>query len=264
MANARQVRGPDGQVLGAIATIRDVTEQRELERQRSLLLSAMMHDLKSPLATIKGISQLIHRRILRAHEIPEETRETLVDELGSVDQKVSQMARLIDDLVESGHRALAPALQEMDLVALVRALSSQMNHSEQNHTIRLETTLSELVGEWDCDRLERALDNVLRNAVKYSPAGGAVRVGVERARENGREEAVITVEDRGIGIPKSDQARIFERFYRAGNATEVASGTGIGLAAVHQTVESHGGTIGIESVEGEGTTVRIRLPVKPS
>jgi signal transduction histidine kinase len=248
-------------VLGVIATVRDVTHHRELERQRELLLSTIVHDLKSPLATIRGMAQLVHRRLVRTHEFPEELREDLVSGLERIDEKVSQMARLIDDVVESGRRHREPHFQKQDILPAIRSICATIDRSEEHHSIRVETSLAELVGEWDRDRLERAVENLVRNAVKYSPDGGTVRVRIDQTVSDRPCEALITVEDHGIGVPESDQARIFERFYRAGNAAGVAAGTGIGLAAVRQAVESHGGTVVLESVEGEGTTVRVRLPL---
>ena len=116
-----------------------------------------------------------------------------------------------------------------------------------------------LVGEWDVARLERVLGNLLSNAIKYSPNGGEIAVSV-RAEAG---QAVLTVQDRGIGIPPADQPRVFERFERARNAVGRIGGSGIGLATSKQIIEQHGGTIAVESREGQGSTFTVRLPLTP-
>jgi len=127
---------------------------------------------------------------------------------------------------------------------------------------RIEFTSSEpeLVGRWDPARLERVVENLIGNAIKYSPDGGAIEVAVRRqgAAESG--EAVLTIRDHGIGIPGEDLPHVFERFYRASNV-EGRAGTGIGLAGSQQIVRQHGGEIALQSREREGTTVTTTLPI---
>jgi signal transduction histidine kinase len=118
-----------------------------------------------------------------------------------------------------------------------------------------------VVGEWDRMRLERVLDNLLSNAVKYSPQGGPIAIRVGREDDAGGAWAVVSVRDDGIGVPAEDLPWIFERYRRAGNVAGRVAGTGIGLAGARQIVEQHGGTIGVESDEGQGTTVTVRLPL---
>jgi signal transduction histidine kinase len=121
----------------------------------------------------------------------------------------------------------------------------------------VSTELSELVGEWDAGRLARVLDNLLDNAVKYSPRGGTVEVAVAREADL----AVLSVTDRGEGIPAGDLPHIFERFRRGRNVEGRIPGTGIGLAGVQRIVELHAGTIDVASEVGVGTTLTIRLPL---
>jgi signal transduction histidine kinase len=113
------------------------------------------------------------------------------------------------------------------------------------------------VGAWDAARLEPALDNLVDNAVEYSPDGGDVTV---RVRVEG-DAAVVRVADRGIGIPAADLPRVFERLHRGANVAGRIDGTGIGLARVRQTVAQHGGTVDVQSREGHGSTVTVRLPL---
>jgi signal transduction histidine kinase len=119
--------------------------------------------------------------------------------------------------------------------------------------------LPELIGLWDAFRLERVLDNLLGNAVKYSPHGGAISVRVSQERG----DAVLEVVDQGLGIPAAALPHLFEHFQRAGNVG-TTQGTGLGLVGVRRIVEEHGGTIDIRSQEGQGTTVTIHLPRVPA
>jgi signal transduction histidine kinase len=127
-----------------------------------------------------------------------------------------------------------------------------------DHALRVVTATPELVGDWDRQRLIRVVENLLNNAIKYSPEGGEVIVFVAQD-ESG--DAVVRVQDRGIGIPAKDLPHIFERFYRAGNAAGRMAGTGIGLAGARQIVERHGGTVTVESEEGVGSVFTLRLPL---
>jgi len=125
--------------------------------------------------------------------------------------------------------------------------------------LRLEVAASP-VGCWDAARIERVLDNLIGNAVKYSPEGGPITVGLAVDLD----WAVLSVRDEGIGVPADDRERIFEQFHRAANAAEHFPGTGLGLFSVRQIVQAHGGTIHVESPAGRGSTFVVRLPVARS
>lgn len=146
----------------------------------------------------------------------------------------------------------------MDLVGLARRKISEYEQTAERHVFRVAAE-TELVGVWDAARLERVLDNLLGNAIKYTPDGGVITVIVVRDDDETGHWAVLSVRDPGMGIPPVDVQRIFERFQRAGNVGPI-SGSGIGLAVVRQIVEQHGGTISVESTEGEGSTFTLRLP----
>jgi len=127
------------------------------------------------------------------------------------------------------------------------------------HTIVLESLSDEIIGEWDVVRVERAIANLLVNAVKYSPSGGQITL---RAWRDG-DLACFAVSDEGMGIPERDVPHIFERFHRGRNVIGSIGGTGIGLSAARQIVEQHGGTIAVDSREGVGSTFTVRLPLQP-
>jgi signal transduction histidine kinase len=139
----------------------------------------------------------------------------------------------------------------------VRRVADEQQRATDRHEIRLESAESRIDGTWDEARLERVVTNLIANAVKYSPDGGTVRVSL--AHEEG--SAVLAVQDQGIGIPAADVPRIFDRFFRARNATGRFAGSGIGLGSVLQIVQAHGGRIDVQSREGEGSTFVVRLPL---
>jgi signal transduction histidine kinase len=126
--------------------------------------------------------------------------------------------------------------------------------------VELQSTSPELTGHWDESRLERALSNLVENALKYSPDGGTVRVTISPLSEGGVEYVLLSVSDEGIGIPESDLERIFDRFQRGSNVPERLSGSGVGLSYVREIVVRHGGSIAVESQVSKGTTFTIQLP----
>jgi signal transduction histidine kinase len=172
-------------------------------------------------------------------------------------------------------RSLRLRCELCDLVALVQQAAADQQRMTERHRLRVESALPTLVGTWDAARLRRVLDNLLANAVKYSPAGGEVTVSLETADRvptgpqedpmggQGRAWAVLQVRDQGVGIPAADQAHIFERFWRGGNVGHIA-GRGLGLAGVRHIVQQHGGSIDLQSQEGAGSTFTIRLPLDPT
>ena len=230
----------------------------EAVRVRDQFLSTVSHDLKSPLTTIKGRVQLLRQR-LSATPTPE--GERLAADLSRIDQTAARMTRLIDELLDVARlqagQPLALDPHPVDLAALVRRMVTEYQDVSRRHRIRVETPAPAVLGVFDPSRLERVLDNLLSNSIKYSPTGGDITV---RLREEG-DTAILEVRDRGLGIPAADLPHIFERFRRAGNVGR-ASGTGLGLTGTRQIVEKHGGTIAVDSEEGAGTTVTVRLPLR--
>ena len=132
----------------------------------------------------------------------------------------------------------------------------------EQHSVTLTCDLQAVVGSWDGARLERAVQNLISNAIKFSPDGGEVTVGLTRDVTPDGDVAVLTVRDQGLGIPADDLPHLFTRFYRAGNVVGKVAGTGLGLASVRQVVEGHGGSIAVESTLGAGSTFTLHLPLE--
>ncbi len=256
------VTGDDGTQLGAVVTFRDVTAQRTLERQKDDFLAAAAHDLKTPRTTIKGVAQILQRRVGR-WETPE--AEQLLQDLARIDSNVSKMNLLINKLLDITRLQMDQPLtlekRPTDLVAVTKAVIEDQQTASKCHTVRLETETPEVIGMLDLFRIERVMTNLLANSIRFSPQGGEIRVGIRQVIEADMRWGVITVYDTGLGIPAPDLPHIFDRFYRAGNVEGKIARAGIGLAGVRQIVEQHGGSISAESGEGGGTTFTVRLPL---
>jgi K+-sensing histidine kinase KdpD len=263
LVNSAPLRDANGAIIGAVLAFQDITAIKDYERSREDFLSALSHDLRTPITSIRGMAQVLLRRASRM-EIPESTRMT--EGLKTIEAATGKMSAMLTELLDLARlqsgRSLELQKGPVDLVALARRTAEEFQRTATGHEIRVETALPALVGQWDAVRLERVLGNLLSNAVKYSPEGGVIIVQVNQDTEGAETEAVLSVRDDGIGIPAADLPRVFERFHRAANVTGRIAGTGIGLAGSRQIVEQHGGTIAVESTEGAGSTFIVRLPLR--
>ena len=241
---------PDGTIY--LSVLRDISERRLLEEQRQEFIAMVAHDLKNPLTTMKGFAQLLQRR----GAYNERNVATIV-------AQANRLERLIDDLrdvarIDAGRLALVRT--SVDLAALVRANVEESRALSDAHTIHLESPDEPVIGLWDAGRLAQVIENLLANAVKYSPDGGAITVHVAGTDD----EARLAVIDEGIGIPPEALARIFERFYRADAGVAAnRKGLGLGLYISKALVEAHGGTIAAESRSPTGSAFSVTLPREP-
>lgn len=184
--------------------------------------------------------------------------------LNDADVAASMMAAMLDELLDltrmEAGRPLELRRRQIDLSTLARQAAADYERAAPNHLIVVEHDGQPLPGDWDPTRLERMLTNLLSNAVKYSPVGGAITLSLSRQVDSDGAWACLSVRDQGLGIPIDDLPFIFERFHRAANVVGKVSGVGIGLAGAKQIVEQHGGSMTVESREGEGSTFTVRLP----
>lgn len=254
----------EGQPAGAVAVFEDVTEERLEERARDDFLSAAAHDLKTPLTSIKGFTQLLERRLARDGVLQPETAGPHLQRVG---ETVVRMEVLISELLDVARlqagESLELVLGPVDLVELALRVAEQRAEASGTHGITVDTSESSVIGALDARRIERVVENLVGNAITYSSHGSPVRLSVSRVEEEGVPWAVLQVADNGIGIPARDLPRIFDRFYRGSNVVHAFEGTGIGLAGAKQVVEQHGGQISVESCEGAGSTFTVRLPLSP-
>ncbi|MBC8164137.1 MAG: response regulator [Roseiflexaceae bacterium] len=241
----------------ALDNARLYREAQDAVRVRDAFLSVAAHELKTPLTTLFGNVQLLQRRAVRESSMNERDQRTLrivAEQTG----RLNKMIGALLDLSRLQMGQFAMQLSPVDLIALTQRVVDELQPSLDHHAVALSGDLDALVIEADELRLEQVLQNLLQNAIKYSPNGGTITVAITHAEA----EVQVAVSDQGIGIPASSIPHLFGRFFRAENAQEHRiSGIGVGLYVVHEIVTRHGGTIDVASVEGEGTTFTVHLPL---
>jgi two-component system phosphate regulon sensor histidine kinase PhoR len=242
--------------FGAVVVLHDITELRRLERIRRDFVANVSHEFKTPLTAIQGFAETLLGGALE-DEVNNRRFVTIIRDHSQ------RLARLTDDLltlsrIEAGKMEfefqpipiadlVAPCVETSRLQADAKQLSVEMDNPLDLPPIRA-----------DLSRLRQVLQNLLDNAVQYTPPGGHIRVTAEVKDQR----AIVTVADTGIGIPQSDQERIFERFYRVDAArSREAGGTGLGLAIAKHIVEAHGGRLWVESTIGQGSLFHFSVPV---
>ncbi len=257
LVNSAPLYDAGGRIAGAMAVFQDVTPIRALDQRKDEFLGQVSHDVRNPITAIRGWAQILLRRVRR---LPESEQAGLVEGLATIERVTGDAQRILDELLDLTRLQLGRPLDlrpgPVDLVGLVQAVAAAQQAATEAHAITVEASERELVGIWDQARLERVLENLVANSVKYSPDGGAIELTVERKPG----WALLQVRDHGMGIPAADLPQVFERFFRAGNVRKTLPGTGLGLAGARQVVEQHGGSIAVESVEGQGSTFTVRLP----
>ena len=250
-----------GRRAGATVDVaRLMFEAQDAVRVRDEFMAIASHDMRTPLAAIRGYAQLARR-----HLTNEASDLAALDRwLADIDEGAERLTGLVSEFMDisllHGGQAVPLQLQRVDLVELVsERVREHSGAEERTHEITVSSGAPEIIGIWDGPRLARVLDNVLGNAVKFSPADSAIEVRIWA--EDG--QGCVAVVDQGIGISHRDQALIFGPMYRAENARGV-SGTGLGLAGSRSILQLMGGEITVASRLGEGSTFTIRLPLEPS
>jgi signal transduction histidine kinase len=224
------------------------------------LLATIAHDLRHSLAIVRGNARLLRLQATQDHAPP---GPWLDGGLADIEDAGTQMAQLIDEMVDVARSRSGDPLplerRPTNLAELAARVAANLGSAGERGRVRLERIEPAPIGHWDAARLRRVAENLLGNALKYSPPAREVivRVGTQVRRDG--VWAVLEVRDHGRGIPAADLPHLFEPFRRGSNVAGV-SGSGLGLASVKRIVEAHGGGIAVESAEGEGTTVTVHLP----
>lgn len=255
--HAAPLRAPGNDEMGAILVLHDVTELRRLEGVRRDFVANVSHELKTPLTAIRGILETI----LDDEEMPEATQRRF---LGKLDDHSRRLVQIVTDLlnltrVESRPEGLVR--EPLDFRLPLRASLRALEGAADERKVRLVASLPDepLAILGDRPSLRLVTDNLIDNAVKYTPAGGEVRVSLAKESE---EWLVLEVRDTGVGIAEKHRERVFERFYRVDKArSRELGGTGLGLSIVKHVSLAHGGDVELESTLGEGSTFRVRLPL---
>jgi PAS domain S-box-containing protein len=230
---------------------------QEALQMRDQFLSIATHELKTPLTSILGNAQLLQRRLTRSGALTASDSGPL-EVIANQASRLNELIATLFDVsrMEAGQFSIQRA--PLDLAALVEQVVVAMQPAYPMHAIVFVGPETPLIVDGDAVRLEQALQNLIQNAVKYSPDGRPVTVRVERCGET----ACITVVDQGIGIPQAVLPQLFDRFYRAPNAeSQPVGGLGIGLYVVNEIVRWHGGTVAVASQEGQGSSFTIGLPL---
>jgi signal transduction histidine kinase len=233
---------------------------RTAVRERDAFLAAISHDLKTPLTVIKGNAELLAGQF---------KGEATVDQ-ARITKRLDQITTNTNRLTALVNRLLWLAQLEMDqsvvlqrtptdLVALTRQVVLEYEGTTTRHQLSLTSSSPKVEGLWDPELIQSVVANLVSNAIKYSPNGGAIEIKIEV--DDSRQMAMLSVSDQGLGIPAIDLPHIFDRFYRAANVGDNIIGTGMGLAGVRHAVEAHGGRVAVDSDEGVGSTFNVELPL---
>ena len=249
--------GPEATEPAALVVHQDVSALKEAERIKDEFIAIAAHELRTPLAILKGYA---HTLLQQQHGRDLELAEWQQEALDNIDLATRQLVQLTEELLDvtrlqAGRLELHP--EATDLVALARRVVKRLQRTTQQHQLSLRSSQEHLVVTLDPGRMEQVLTNLVGNAIKYSPQGGPIEVAVWA--EPQIAEVVLSTRDEGIGIPAQQQAGIFGRFFRAANA-RMLPGTGLGLYICRSLVELHGGRLWFASVEERGSTFFLALP----
>jgi len=248
------LRNEDGRLAGTVVVFQDITDQERLESLRKEFVANVSHELRTPLTTIKSYVETLldgamEDRDLRSHF------------LEVVDEETDRMVRLVNNLLDLSTLDYEGANLEMKPFSLAGAIRDAVEalavqSQKRRMTVSIEAPPGPLTALGDRERIQQVAMNLISNAIKFTPEEGDVKVSIHQAGDWYR----VSVKDNGIGIPKEDLPRIFDRFYRVDKArSRQLGGTGLGLSIARQIVEAHGGQIEIKSEMGEGTTVTFTL-----
>jgi len=244
----------EGRLVNIITNVRDITHFREAEEMKSTFISVISHELKTPVALIKGYAGTLRR------EDANWDMDTVRESLEVIEEESDRLTRLIDNLLDASRLQAAQMRLDKTDVRLDRLAARTVNEfrtQTELHTFELDFPPDFPAVQADQERLRQVLSNLLSNAIKYSPNKGRIIV-------SGRyddEQVYVAVTDQGIGIPIGERERIFDRFYRVETAlSRRTQGAGLGLYLVKSVIEAHGGQIWVEGNEGQGSTFVFTLP----
>lgn len=242
---------------GMIIVFQDITEQQKLENMRKEFVANVSHELKTPITTIKSYTETLMDGAI-------EDRDVSMKFLSVVDDECDRMARIVRDLLQLSdmdYKQTKWNKKPIDINELLENIYLKIKMSAEEKSQNIKLNIEENIGQIiaDKDGIEQVILNIITNAIKYTPDNGVIEI----AAKSDNEKVAITVKDNGIGIPKEDINRIFERFYRVDKArSREMGGTGLGLSIAKQIIEAHKGEILITSQFNKGTTVDIILPLK--
>ncbi|WP_105117130.1 cell wall metabolism sensor histidine kinase VicK [Streptococcus suis] len=256
-ANFATIRSESGLISGLVVVLHDMTEQAKEERERRLFVSNVSHELRTPLTSVKSYLEALDEGALTESVAPSFVKVSL--------DETNRMMRMITDLLSLSRIDNQVGQIDVELINFTAFVTfilnrfDQMKNAESDkvYSIVRDYQISPIWVEIDTDKMTQVLDNILNNAIKYSPDGGTITFSMKTTDS----QLIVSISDEGLGIPKADLPKIFDRFYRVDKARSRAQGgTGLGLAIAKEIVKQHKGFIWAKSEYGHGSTFTIVLP----
>jgi PAS domain S-box-containing protein len=238
---------------GIITTLRDVSRERDIDSMKTEFITTAAHELRTPLTSIQGFSEIL----LARSDLENAQRRSI---LAIIHEQAESLSRIVNDLldlarIESG-AGFVLQKSSCDLSQLIEQATSQLSWSSDCHLFEVALASTDSVVFGDRVKLRQVLENILSNAVKYSPQGGSVRITGQRHDSDFQ----VSIADQGIGMNEDQRLRIFDKFYRADTSNSAIEGVGLGMNIVQEIIKAHGGRIWVESCVGKGTVVHFTLP----
>jgi len=244
---------PEGNLLNVIASVRDITHFREAEELKSTFISVISHELKTPVALIKG-----YVGTLRRDDVSWES-DIVQDSLEVIEEETDRLTGLIENLLDASRLqagGLKLNLCDLDFGNFAEKITNRFRTQTTEHTFTIDLPADFPILMVDDSRLSQVLTNLLSNAIKYSPDGGEIRISGQIRPE----QVIICVRDQGPGIAAGDIPHVFDRFYRADSASKTTKGAGLGLFLTRAIIEAHGGRIWVDPRPGDGARICFSLP----
>ena len=242
-----------GNLLNIIATVRDITRFREAEELKSTFISVISHELKTPVALIKGYVGTLRR------EDANWDREIVKDSLAVIEEEADRLTGLIENLLDASRLqagGLSISLSDVALNVVSDRIAKRFQTQSSTHKILVDFPENFPIVSADETRLEQVLSNLVSNAIKYSPQGGEIRISGQ-VRPS---QVIVCVSDQGPGVAPEDIPHIFDRFYRSSNAKRTTKGAGLGLYLARAVIEAHGGRIWVDPRPGNGARICFSIP----
>ena len=251
------VRRESGFISGLVAVLHDTTEQEKEERERRLFVSNVSHELRTPLTSVKSYLESLDEGALSEPVAPDFIKVSL--------DETNRMMRMVTDLLHLSRIDNATSHLDVELINFTSFITFILNrfdkmrgsYEEKKYELVRDYPITSVWIEIDTDKMTQVIDNILNNAIKYSPDGGKITVTMKTTDD----QMILSISDQGLGIPKQDLPRIFDRFYRVDRARSRAQGgTGLGLSIAKEIIKQHKGFIWAKSEYGKGSTFTIVLP----
>lgn len=251
------IRRESGFISGLVAVLHDTTEQEKEERERRLFVSNVSHELRTPLTSVKSYLEALDEGALYEPVAPDFIKVSL--------NETNRMMRMVTDLLHLSRIDNATSHLDVELINFTAFITFILNRfdkmrsqdQEKKYELVRDYPITSVWIEIDTDKMTQVIDNILNNAIKYSPDGGKITVTMKTTDD----QMILSISDQGLGIPKEDLPKIFDRFYRVDKARSRAQGgTGLGLAIAKEIIKQHNGFIWAKSEYGKGSTFTIVLP----